>query len=198
MNRTSSCFASRSPRTPPAKRSELPKLSSVQTLAGPWTVEFDPRWGGPASVEFPELVSWTKRPEEGIKFYSGKATYRKTLRSRSESGDRIAAIREAAVSRSRHVKHVAEVRLNGKKLGVLWTAPWRVEITDAVRSSGNVLEIDVVNLWVNRVVGDLNLPKEKRITQTHDVFRFGMVRLTTPLLDSGLLGPVTLQQRKEK
>ena len=59
-----------------AKRN-FPKLSSVQNLAGPWTVHFDPRWGGPASVEFPELVSWTKRPEEGIKFYSGKATYRK-------------------------------------------------------------------------------------------------------------------------
>ena len=86
--------------------------------------------------------------------------------------------------------------MNGKKLGVLWTAPWRVEITDAVRPSGNVLEIDVVNLWVNRVVGDLNLPKEKRITETHDVFRFGMVRPTTPLLDSGLLGPVTLQQEE--
>ena len=90
------------------------------------------------------------------------------------------------------------MRLNGKKLGVLWTAPWRVEITDAVRPSGNVLEIDVVNLWVNRVVGDLNLPKEKRITETHDVFRFGMVRPTTPLFDSGLLGPVTLQQEEKQ
>ena len=89
------------------------------------------------------------------------------------------------------------MRLNGKKLGVLWTAPWRVEITDAVRPSGNVLEIDVVNLWANRVIGDLNLPKEKRFTQTHDVFRFDMVRPTTPLLDSGLLGPVTLRQESE-
>ena len=68
----------------------FPKLAPVQTLAGPWTVQFDPQWGGPASVEFPELVSWTKRPEEGIKFYSGKATYRKTfdLDGRVEAADR--------------------------------------------------------------------------------------------------------------
>lgn len=74
----------------------------------------------------------------------------------------------------------------------------RVEITAAVRPANNDLEIDVVNLWVNRVVGDLNLPKEKRITQTHDVFRFGMVRPTTPLLDSGLFGPVTLQAEEKE
>jgi hypothetical protein len=172
----------------------FPELSSLQKLAGPWTVQFDPRWGGPASVEFPELVSWTKRPEEGIKYYSGKATYRKTF-----DVDRKANTAPLFLDLGK-VQHVAEVRLNGKKLGVLWTAPWRVDVTKAIRPSGNVLEIDVVNLWVNRVVGDLNLPKEKRVTETHDVFRFGMVRPTTPLLDSGLLGPVTLQveQRQPK
>ena len=175
----------------------FPKLASMQTLADPWAVHFDPRWGGPASVEFPELVSWTKRPEEGIKFYSGKATYRKTFdvteKLKTEGRDAAKLFLDLG-----KVKHVAEVRLNGKNLGVLWTAPWRVEITDAVRPSGNVLEIDVVNLWVNRVVGDLNLPKEKRLTETHDVFRFGMVRPTTPLLESGLLGPVTLQREDKQ
>ena len=75
-----------------AKRN-FPKLSSVQEPCRPWTVQFDPRWGGPASVEFPELVSWTKRPEEGIKFYSGKATYRKTfdLDRKAEIGSRDSA-----------------------------------------------------------------------------------------------------------
>jgi hypothetical protein len=84
------------------------------------------------------------------------------------------------------------VGLNGKNLGILWTAPWRVEITDVVKPSGNVLEIDVINLWANRVIGDLNLPKERRITTTHDGFRFDMITKTTPLLESGLLGPVTI------
>jgi hypothetical protein len=159
----------------------------VQELAGSWKVSFDPRWGGPGSVEFSSLVSWTKRPEEGIKFYSGKATYWKTFdvdRGSTAKGRLFLDLGKAG--------HVAEVRLNGKNLGILWTAPWRVDITDAVRRTGNVLEIDVVNLWVNRVVGDLNLPREKRILETHDVFRFGMVQPTTPLLDSGLLGPVAI------
>jgi hypothetical protein len=178
-----------------AKRN-FPKLSPVQNLTGPWTVHFDPRWGGPASVEFPELVSWTKRPEAGIKFYSGKATYRKQfdLDPKAEVGIRGGTRLFLDLGA---LKHVAEVRLNGHKLGTLWTAPWRVEITAAVRPANNDLEIDVVNLWVNRVVGDLNLPKEKRISETHNVFRFGMVRPTTPLLDSGLFGPVTLQQEEK-
>ena len=175
----------------------FPALATVQSFAGPWTVHFDPRWGGPASVEFPELVSWTKRPEQGIKFYSGKATYHKQFDLDAKAA---AAVHDGMrlFLDLGGLKHVAEVRLNGKKLGTLWTAPWRVEITAAVRPSGNDLEIDVVNLWVNRVVGDLNLPKEKRFTETHDVFRFGMVRPTTPLLDSGLFGPVTLQAEESE
>jgi hypothetical protein len=179
-----------------AKRN-FPKLVPSQNLAGPWTVHFDPHWGGPASVEFPELMSWTQRPEEGIKFYSGKATYRRRFdldaKAKPAVGDGARLFLDLG-----GVKHVAEVRLNGRKLGTLWTAPWRVEISDAVRPTENVLEIDVVNLWVNRVVGDLNLPKEKRITETHDVFRFGMVRPTTPLLDSGLFGPVTIQREEKR
>ena len=134
-------------------------------------------------------MSWTSRPEEGIKYYSGKATYRKTfnLDHKLVAGERV-------FLDLGKVQHVAEVRLNGEKLGTLWTAPWHVDITGALRASGNTLDVDVINLWVNRVVGDLNLPKEKRIAVTHDVFRFGMVRPTTPLLKSGLLGPVTLQR----
>ena len=91
-----------------------------------------------------------------------------------------------------NVKHVVTLRLNGEKLGVLWCAPWRVEITDHVKEFGNVLEIEVVNLWANRVIGDWKLPKEKRFTRTHDVFRFDMLRQSTQLTNSGLLGPVRI------
>ncbi len=96
------------------------------------------------------------------------------------------------------IREVADVRLNGKKLGVLWSAPWRVEITDSVKPAGNMLEIDVVNLWANRVIGDLNQPKEKRFTKTHDAFRFNMITKDTPLLDAGLLGPVKVLGEKDK
>jgi len=180
--------------------SNFPKLVPVHNLDGTWNVKFDTEWGGPANAEFPELVSWTKRPEEGIKFYSGKATYRKTF-------DVVAAAEAAQTGSGTtqrlfldlgHVREVAEVRLNGKNLGILWCSPWRVEITEAVKPVGNELEIDVINLWPNRVIRDLNLPKEKRFTKTHDSFRMDMLTKDTSLIESGLLGPVTVQQDEAK
>jgi hypothetical protein len=86
------------------------------------------------------------------------------------------------------VHNVARVRLNGKDLGVIWCAPWRVDITEAVQTSGNRLEIDVANLWPNRLIGDAALPPEKRLTRTNVVFSKDQ-----PLLPSGMLGPVTIQ-----
>ncbi|MHC4799872.1 MAG: glycosylhydrolase-like jelly roll fold domain-containing protein, partial [Planctomycetota bacterium] len=119
-------------------------------MSGPWTVKFDPEWGGPESVVFDKLQDWTKRPEEGIKYYSGKATYHKTF-------DLPELLRES--NRKIHLNlgklnNVAQVRLNGKDLGIVWTAPWNVDITRAVLSTGNNLEIEVVNLWPNRLIGD--------------------------------------------
>ena len=161
----------------------FPKLVESGQLEGPWTVTFDTTWGGPAKVSFPELISWTQRPEEGIKYYSGKATYTKTF-NWTGAGSLFLDLGT--------VKNVAVVRLNGKNLGILWCAPWRVDITKAVKPTGNVLEVDVINLWANRVIGDLSLPKDKRVTKTHDAFRFDMLRAGTPLLEAGLLGPVKL------
>ncbi|MFA6126278.1 MAG: glycosyl hydrolase [Bacteroidales bacterium] len=164
----------------------FPLLNEVAPLNGSWTVSFDPQWGGPAEVVFPDLISWISRPEEGIRFYSGKATYRKEFN----------LIREAPSKRLfldlGDVRNMAEVRLNGRTLGILWCAPWRIEITKELVPGNNKLEIDVVNLWVNRVIGDMNGPKEKRFTTTHDTFRFDMLRASTPLLDAGLLGPVRI------
>ena len=87
------------------------------------------------------------------------------------------------------VHEMARVRLNGHDLGVVWCAPWRVDITEAARSEGNRLEIDVANLWPNRLIGDSKLPPEKRLTQT----TWSPYRPNSPLLPSGLLGPVTLR-----
>ncbi len=167
----------------------FPKLSSVQEIAGPWTVKFDPKWGGPESVQFDKLTSWTARNEPGIKYYSGTAVYAK----RFDLNAKALASGKKIVLDLGGLKNVATVRLNGKQLGVLWTAPWRVDATGAVKPKDNLLEIDVVNLWANRVIGDLNLPKEKRLTKTHDEFRFDFISKNTGLFDSGLLGPVVLK-----
>lgn len=173
--------------------SNFPKLVQSQNLGGPWNVAFDPAWGGPTNVEFSELTSWTGRSEDGIKFYSGTATYNKAF-----------DLSEGSTNQARriyldlgNVKALAEVRLNGKKLGILWCYPWRVDITKAVKATGNVLEVDVINLWPNRVIGDLNQPKEKRFAKTHEAFRFDMLTKNTTLIESGLLGPVTLQRGEQ-
>jgi hypothetical protein len=169
--------------------SNYAKLKSVGEISGPWTVKFDPKWGGPKSVEFKTLEDWTKRPEKPIKYYSGKATYRKTFdlpKTASGAGGRL-------YIDLKRVRNIARVRLNGKDLGVIWTAPWRVEITRAVKPTGNKLEVDVVNLWPNRLIGDAALPPEKRLTKTN-VTKF---KANSPLLSSGLLGPVTLLSTKD-
>jgi len=175
------------------------KLVQGQNLPGPWNVAFDPAWGGPTKVEFPELASWTQRPEDGIKFYSGTATYRKTfdLSNATETANGNHHQPKRLFLDLGEVKEVANVRLNGQKLGILWCSPWRIEITNAVKPTGNELEIDVINLWANRVIGDFSLPKAKRISHTHEAFRFDMLTKNTTLIESGLLGPVTLQQAEE-
>jgi hypothetical protein len=86
------------------------------------------------------------------------------------------------------VRQIAAVRLNGKDLGVLWAMPMRVDVTEAVRPTANELEIEVTNFWPNRLIGDAALPPEKRLTRTTVP-----MKPDTPLLDSGLLGPVVLQ-----
>ena len=158
-------------------------LAPATTIAGPWAVRFDPKWGGPASVQFQELVDWTHRSEDGIKYYSGTATYSNTFLLNMSSGQRV-------VLDLGDVKNVAEVRLNGKKAGIAWTRPYRVEITSAVHAGENSLEIDVVNLWPNRMIGDGPLPPEKRFTVTNIPVYYEHKPQT--LLASGLLGPVTV------
>ncbi len=183
-----------------SQKTNFPDLQELTELSGLWKISFDPKWGGPDTVTFPKLMSWTDWQEDGIKYYSGKSTYKKTFDLTVET----AGNKKALPVNGRlfldlgELKDVAEVRLNGKKLGTLWCAPWRVEITGAVKPKGNLLEVDVINLWANRVIGDLNQPIEKRFTKTHDGFRFDFLTGKTPLLISGLLGPVKLYVAGEK
>jgi len=160
------------------------RFTERQTLTGPWQVKFDTKWGGPAEAMFDELVSWTKRDEPGIKYYSGTATYSKSfdLQGAAPSGKKLWLDLG-------NLRELAEVRLNGKKLGVVWTPPFRVDITDAVKATGNQLEVDVVNFWPNRIIGDQSLPADQRLTTTN------VRKLTrdTALMESGLMGPVKIQ-----
>lgn len=176
----------RSPMASPRRTTEknFPALRTVTEIAGPWRVSFDPEWGGPESVTFDRLQDWTERPEEGIKYYSGTATYRKKFDMPSGTPGKRSYLTLGKVN------YLAEVRLNGRNLGVVWCAPWRVEITEGMRVRDNELEIDVVNLWPNRLVGDAGLPPAKQFTKTNvRTYQAG-----SPLLPSGLLGPVKLEE----
>ena len=164
----------------------FPIVRDAVELTGPWSVQFDPQWGGPEQpVVFEKLDDWTARPEDGIKYYSGTATYRKTF----DVPPPLAQGTDRVYLNLGTVKSSAAVRLNGRDLGVVWCAPWRVDITDAMQPSHNTLEIDVINLWPNRLIGDQRLPPEQRFTRTNT----GQLTHDSPLMPSGLLGPVSIQ-----
>jgi hypothetical protein len=158
-----------------------PTLKPQLELGGSWDVSFDPKWGGPAKVRFDELTDWSKHAEDGIKFYSGTAIYRKTFTLPATPDKDRQLLFDLG-----EVREVAEVRVNGKDLGVVWTKPARVNITSAVKVGVNELEVTVVNLWPNRLIGDASLPAEERFTETN-MRKFVS---KSPLLSSGLLGPV--------
>ncbi len=178
-------------------------------------MRFDPRWGGPENILFDRLEDWTQRPEDGIKYYSGTATYRKTFDVPKPKGD--LKTRQSATRRLwldlGVVKNLARVQLNGHDLGVLWCSPWQVDITDFVKPSGNNLEITVANLWPNRLIGDEQLPQDAEFGKDGNLLRMpewilnnqprsspGRYAFATwkhftkdsPLLPSGLLGPVQI------
>ncbi|HTL73193.1 MAG TPA: glycosyl hydrolase [bacterium] len=167
------------------------KLSLLADISGAWTVAFDPNWGGPKSVQFDSLVDWTKRPEPGIKYYSGTAIYRKSFDLPADF--KLGASR--AFLDLGNVRELAEVKLNGKSCGITWSPPFRVDVTDAIRAGSNQLEVEVVNFWPNRLIGDAKLPPGERRTRTN-ITKFDKPKGDahyTALMPSGLLGPVKLE-----
>ena len=179
-------FRERSAGHPAKANTNSATLNLVQEIRGPWTVHFEPRWGGPDTARFDSLVSWTTRPEPGIRYYAGTAVYEKILG--------LAATSRSATAGSRlfldlgDVHELAEVKVNGKSCGIVWCPPWQVDVTDALKNGENKLQIEVVNFWPNRIIGDAGLPQEHRLTRTN------ILKLTaqTPLEEAGLLGPVKL------
>ncbi len=175
------------PKPPSGKNWSV--LKTAAQVEGPWTVAFDPKRGGPGPVTFDRLDDWPQRPEPGIKFYSGRATYTKTF----DAAESVRAPGHPVYLDLGMLRSLAEVRLNGRDLGVLWCPPWRVEVTGLLKPAGNTLEIDIVNVWANRIIGDAALPPDKRVSWTSLGDTIMALKPDARLVPSGLRGPVTLQ-----
>ena len=178
--------AAKHPAKHPAKLATSSPMLTPIAISGPWTVRFDTNWGGPESAVFAELVSWPSRSEPGIKFYSGTALYENTFELPHQTPD---SRPQTLFLDLGNVRELAEVKVNGKSCGIVWSPPFRVDVTDAVKPGVNRLAIEVVNFWPNRVIGDAGLPPEQRLTRTN----IRKLTKNTGLMESGLLGPVTLQ-----
>jgi hypothetical protein len=167
-------------------------LPAGQAIVGPWDVRFSPGWGAPQRTTFDQLVDWTQHHDPGIRHYSGRATYRATFEwpaPRSpEPKSRITPPGSRFVLDLGNVRDLATIRVNGHECGALWLAPWTVDLTAALRPGVNELEVEVVNVWNNRLVGDQSLPRDQRRT----FLLAPTVNPDAPLLSAGLLGPVTL------
>ncbi len=195
---------------------EVAAVPAALVIEGAWRLRFPPNWGAPAEVELPTLGSWSEHAIDGVRYFSGTATYGKTIAVPADflgaSGERRAWLDLG------DVQVIAEVTLNGRALGTLWRPPFRIDVTDALKPGRNELEIAVTNLWVNRLIGDEQRPSDREWTKVprrggqalkaypdwldgggrSPTGRFTLAtwkhyEKNAPLLPSGLLGPVTIR-----
>jgi hypothetical protein len=150
-------------------------------VSGPWEVAFQSGRGAPQSATFDALSDWSGNADPGIKYFSGTATYTKTI----EISESVLSQKPRIELDLGNVHEVAEVAVNGKSAGIAWKPPYRVDITDAVKAGANTLSIQVVNLWPNRLIGDQQPGAAKFTFAPNSTYK-----ANSPLMPSGLLGPV--------
>jgi alpha-L-rhamnosidase/Glycosyl hydrolases family 2, sugar binding domain len=166
----------------------LPKVNEKEltTITKPWNITFQSGRGAPAMTTFNLLQSWTENSDAGIKYFSGTANYQTTFRLPKITKGASIELDLGAV------KNLAEVIVNGKNLGILWKTPFKIDISSAIKNGENKLEIKVTNLWVNRLIGDQQPNMTNKLTYTTMPF----YQANSPLLPSGLLGPVKVWEKK--
>lgn len=200
-----------------AKKDNFPVQHQLMEIKGHWLVQFDHRWGGPEKpVAFDTLTDWTINADKSIKYFSGTAVYHITFNTTTLTRSKKPLYLDLGL-----VKHIARVSVNGKDLGVIWTAPWNVRIpAGLLKSTGNTLTVEVTNVWANRMIGDEQEPDDcqwlpnryfynsgKYLKEFPDWFlkrqprpSKGRYTFTTwdyfskdsPLIPSGLMGPVRI------
>jgi len=174
-------------RTPTHETSRmLPAKTETQLAAvdGVWKLSFQPDRGAPPSIMVDKLFSWSDSGNEGVKYFSGTGTYTQAIQVKPEwLKDHAHVWLDLG-----DVKNLASVTVNGKPLGVVWHAPYRVEVTSALKTGANEITIKVTNAWVNRLIGDQQPGTAKQYTFTTEK----PYKADSPLQASGLLGPVSL------
>lgn len=186
------------------------EAARVETLNDDWTLRFPSGWGAPAQVQLARLISWPDHETAGVRFFSGTAEYEKEF---DVPADLLEGNRAVLLDLGK-VKNFADVTLNGKKLGVLWKAPFVLDVTGMVQAGRNTLSIKVTNLWPNRLIGDAQQPtddvdwngdtiakwpqwlldgKPRPQTGRYTFATWRFFRKDSPLLESGLIGPVSLR-----
>jgi hypothetical protein len=173
---------------PPTREKNSYEFKTLSEINPPWTVVFDKKYVPEEKIIFDKLISWTQHQDADVKYYSGAATYIKEFE-----------IKNADTTGKKYyldlgyLRELASVRINGKECGIVWAPPFKVEITSALKTGLNRLEVTIVNFWPNRIIGDLNMPPEKRFTKTN-IRKFTK---DTPLMESGLFGPVRILMRED-
>lgn len=167
-----------------SKLRNYPKLIKTLAITGEWLVNFNSKMGGPSKpVIFKYLEDWTQNKKDSIKYYSGTAYYHHSFElPKIKDGERV-------LLNIGEVIAIAKVKLNGIAVGGLWTAPYKIDITKALKPGENELEIKVINNWINRLIGDHRLPGSERITWTY----YDWYNAALKLQPSGLKGPVKLE-----
>jgi hypothetical protein len=171
---------------------DVKTVASPQEIGGPWNVKFPPKWGAPPEITLDHLISLSDSPIEGVKYFSGTATYERAFdwQPGSEDGNQ----KSEYWLDLGEVQVMARVNLNGRDLGILWKKPFRIDVTAALEPGQNHLQIQVADLWPNRMIGDAALPETKRFTwSSYEPFN-----TNSPLPESGLLGPVRIVPRPMK
>lgn len=166
-----------------ANGENYPTKQLQTTISGPWTVSFQEKRGGPDTpVVFDTLIDWAKSLDNRIKYFSGTAIYKTTFKIKKRpQGETYIDLGKVMV--------MAKVKLNGNDVGGVWTAPYCLNITKYLKTGKNILEIEVVNDWMNRLIRDKSLPDNEKITwQTYSYYQSD-----SSLQTSGLLGPVEIQ-----
>lgn len=200
-----SCFIvfSKDFRWLPTKGQTHVDTRTVLDVSKGWQVTFDPKWGGPAHVDFKTLIDWSTAADDGIKYYSGTASYSKSFRFKKMRGKES----EKIYLELGRVNNMARLTLNRKVIGTLWTAPWRLDITKVLIDGDNELKIEVANSWSNRLIGDQRLPDDgpkegnwpewllkgkSRTSKRYTFTTTNQYSAQSPLEPSGLMGPVKI------